>query len=187
MNISTPSNWFIIPSVYNGRTSSLRISGTPIRRPNGVFAPPSPSPSLSTSTSSTNTSNKPTFQPSTRFDFELEIGLFLARPLAPGSILDIADAPGYIFGMVLLNDWSARDIQGFEMVPLGPFHGKGAGTTISPWIITTEALGACTVASAKVQDPPPLRHLAWKGRREEETWDVELRARVIRLFTLPTW
>lgn len=187
MNISTPSNWFVIPSVYNGRTSSLRISGTPIRRPNGVFAPPSPSPSLSSSTSSTNTNNKPTFQPSTRFDFELEIGLFLARPLAPGSILDIADAPGYIFGMVLLNDWSARDIQGFEMVPLGPFHGKGAGTTISPWIVTMEALGACAAASAKVQDPLPLRHLAWKGRREEETWDVELRARVIRLFTLPTW
>ncbi|BCS20853.1 uncharacterized protein APUU_21285S [Aspergillus puulaauensis] len=170
MNISMPSNWFIIPSVYNGRTSSLRISGTPIRRPNGVFPPSSPSVG----------NNKPTFQPSTRFDFELEIGLFLSRPLSPGSILDIADAPQYIFGMVILNDWSARDIQGFEMVPLGPFHGKGAGTTISPWIVTAEALGACAAAGVKVQDPAPLRHLAWRGRRDEETWDVELTARVVR-------
>lgn len=68
------------------------------------------------------------------------------------------------------------------MVPLGPFHGKGAGTTISPWIVTSEALGACTAASAKVQDPPPLRHLAWRGVKEEETWDVELTATVRSMF-----
>ncbi|KAL4804402.1 hypothetical protein BDV18DRAFT_30823 [Aspergillus unguis] len=166
MNVPITPNLSVIPCVYNGRTSSLRISGTPIRRPNGVFA--------------RSASEKPDYQPCARFDYELEVGVFLSKPLEPGLILDIANAPEHIFGLVLLNDWSARDIQGFEMAPLGPFHGKGSGTSISPWIVTTEALDGCTAQSTKVQDPAPLRHLAWKGERSQETWDVELSACVIR-------
>ncbi|KAL4981650.1 hypothetical protein BDW68DRAFT_172048 [Aspergillus falconensis] len=166
MNASISPNWYIIPSVYNGRTSSLRISGTPVVRPNGVFA--------------SSPSSEPKFQPTRLFDFELEVGVFLSRPFPRGEILDISNTPDYIFGLVILNDWSARDIQGFEMPPLGPFHGKGTATTISPWIVTTEALEGCLVGSAKVQSPAPLTHLAWKGKKEEETWDIELEARVVR-------
>ncbi|KAL3487263.1 hypothetical protein BJX62DRAFT_246153 [Aspergillus germanicus] len=167
-----PENWFYTPSVYNGRTSSLRITGTPIIRPHGVCRTPPSHPDT--------TKNAPKFQPTSRFDFELEIGIFLSKPLPPGSILDIAHAHEHIFGMVLLNDWSARDIQMFEMPPLGPFHGKGAGTTVSAWVVTAEALEGSKCASAKVQDPAPLRHLEYAGDREGETWDVEVSARVVR-------
>jgi fumarylacetoacetase len=161
--------------VYNGRTSSLRITGTPIIRPHGVYrtAPTSPE----------TTKNPPAFQPTSRFDFELEIGIFLSKPLPPGSILDIAHAHEHIFGMVLLNDWSARDIQMFEMPPLGPFHGKGAGTTVSAWVVTTEALEGSKCASTKVQDPAPLRHLEYAGDAEGATWDVEVQARVVRMYS----
>jgi fumarylacetoacetase len=168
MNAPISPNWYVIPSVYNGRTSSLRVSGTPVVRPNGVFA--------------SNPSSEPKFQPTRLFDFELEVGVFLSRPFPPGEILDISNTPDYIFGLVILNDWSARDIQGYEMPPLGPFHGKGTATTISPWIVTTEALEGCLAGSAKVQSPAPLTHLAWKGKKEEETWDVELEARVVSMF-----
>ncbi|KAI9375144.1 hypothetical protein BJX61DRAFT_495030 [Aspergillus egyptiacus] len=164
-----PPNWFLIPSVYNGRTSSLRISGTPIRRPHGVYRENSQDPS-----------SEAAFRPTRRFDFELEVGVFLSRPLPPGQILDIAEAEEHIFGLVILNDWSARDIQMFEMPPLGPFHGKGTATTVSPWVVTVEALRGCVCPSAKVQSPSPLDHLAWKGDAEQATWDVELVARVIR-------
>ncbi|KAL3475686.1 hypothetical protein BJX99DRAFT_229125 [Aspergillus californicus] len=168
MKSPIPQNWFIIPSVYNGRTSSLRVSGTPVIRPNGVYRDP------------TTPDAAPTFQPTRRFDFELEVGVFLSRPLPPGEILDIAKAKDYIFGLVILNDWSARDIQMFEMPPLGPFHGKGAGTTVSPWIVTTDALDGCLCLSTKVQEPAALPHLAWRGEAEEGTWDVELVATVKR-------
>ncbi|PWY85965.1 2-hydroxyhepta-2,4-diene-1,7-dioate isomerase [Aspergillus heteromorphus CBS 117.55] len=166
-SLTIPRSWWCIPSVYNGRQSSLRISGTPIRRPWGVVA------------DSQNPEGLPVFKPSARFDFELEMGVYLSRPYPPGEILDIADAKDYIFGLVILNDWSARDIQTFEMTPLGPFHGKGSGTSISPWIVTMEALEGSR-CEAKPQSPAPLRHLAWKGEAGEATFDIELKARVIR-------
>ncbi|KAL3465070.1 hypothetical protein BJX64DRAFT_76062 [Aspergillus heterothallicus] len=169
-----PENWFYTPSVYNGRTSSLRVSGTPIIRPHGVFRTPN-----TTTNTNANTNTEPTFQPTRRLDFELEIGVFLSTPLAAGSILDIAHAPEHIFGLVILNDWSARDIQMFEMPPLGPFHGKGAGTTVSPWVVSVEALEGSRCASGKVQSPGALGHLRY-NKGEEETWDVELVARVER-------
>ncbi|KAL4886828.1 hypothetical protein BJY04DRAFT_176628 [Aspergillus karnatakaensis] len=168
MKSPIPENWYAIPSVYNGRTSSLRVSGTPIVRPNGVFRNP-------------NTPNTPLkYQPSVRFDFELEVGVFLSKPLEPGQVLDIAEAEDYIFGLVILNDWSARDIQMFEMIPLGPFHGKGAGTSISAWIVDVVALEGVQSASTKVQSPEPLGHLSWRGERDRATWDVELSCRVVR-------
>ncbi|KAL4795141.1 hypothetical protein BDV19DRAFT_399005 [Aspergillus venezuelensis] len=174
MSSPPPKNWFVIPSAYNGRTSSLRVSGTPVRRPNGVFAVPA--------TPSTHMTPAHAYQPSKRFDFELEVGIFVSKDLEPGEILSMESAREYIFGFVILNDWSARDIQGFEMVPLGPFHGKGAGTTVSGWIVTAEALGGSMVErpEGKVQSPEALPHLSWRGGRGEQTWDVELTAKVVR-------
>ncbi|KAL2851379.1 2-hydroxyhepta-2,4-diene-1,7-dioate isomerase [Aspergillus pseudodeflectus] len=136
-------NWYSIPTVYNGRTSSLKVSKDPIRRPWGM-------------------------------------GIFLSKPLPAGQILDIRHAKEYIFGFVILNDWSARDIQTFEMAPLGPFHGKGCGTTISPWIVTLEALEVTECSRTIPQSPPPLSHLAWKGPEERATFNIELTAKILR-------
>lgn len=171
MGLPINQNWYFIPSCYNGRTSSLRISGVPIRRPWGVLAPPD-----------SDAKTQPTWSPSRRLDFELEMGVYVSKPLPAGQILDIRDARDHIFGLVLLNDWSARDIQGFEMAPLGPFHSKGFGTTVSPWIVTGEALAQVACERVGGQAPPPLRHLAWKGAVGDEAFSVELRARVLSMF-----
>lgn len=167
MGLEVNPNWYYIPSVYNGRTSSLRVSGQPIRRPWGVISGPG-------------ASSQATWSRSKRLDFELEMGVFLAKPLPAGQILDIRNAKGHVFGFVILNDWSARDIQGFEMAPLGPFHSKGFGTTISPWIVTIEALSPVECPVSIPQSPPPLPHLAWKGDSSNATWDIELSARILR-------
>ncbi|KAF7617477.1 hypothetical protein AFLA_006400 [Aspergillus flavus NRRL3357] len=167
MGLEVNPNWYYIPSVYNGRTSSLRVSGQPIRRPWGVISGPG-------------ASSQATWSRSKRLDFELEMGVFLAKPLPAGQILDIRNAKEHVFGFVILNDWSARDIQGFEMAPLGPFHSKGFGTTISPWIITIEALSPVECPVSIPQSPPPLPHLAWKGDSSNATWDIELSARILR-------
>ncbi|KAE8345113.1 hypothetical protein BDV24DRAFT_148533 [Aspergillus arachidicola] len=167
MGLEVNPNWYYIPSVYNGRTSSLRISGQPIRRPWGVISGPG-------------ASSQAMWSRSKRLDFELEMGVFLAKPLPAGQILDIRNAKEHVFGFVILNDWSARDIQGFEMAPLGPFHSKGFGTTISPWIVTIDALSPVECPVSIPQSPPPLPHLAWKGDSSNATWDIELSARILR-------
>ena len=105
-----PKNWFYAPSVYNSRASSIIPSPHPIRRPRGVYF---------------KNGDVPIYGPSQELDFELEMGYFVAKPVEYGSELDIAEADEHIFGFVLLNDWSSRDFQVFEMKPLGPFHGKG--------------------------------------------------------------
>ena len=176
MKLPISQNFFSIPSVYNGRTSSLRVSDTPIRRPRGVMQECPTSP--------------PSFTTSKRFDFELEMGVFLSKPLPAGHILDIQNARDHIFGFVILNDWSARDIQGFEMAPLGPFHSKGSGTSISPWIVTLEALDnvACPVQTP--QSPAPLPHLTWKGEEDKATFDIRLEAKILSMspyFALFCW
>ncbi|KFY83116.1 hypothetical protein V498_08291 [Pseudogymnoascus sp. VKM F-4517 (FW-2822)] len=157
-------NWFIAPSVYNGRTSSLVISGTPITRPYGVIQPPSASAY---------------FGPTHALDFELEMGVFLSKPVARGLRVNINDAADHIFGFVMLNDWSSRDIQVFEMSPLGPFHSKGSGTSISPWIVTPEALEAVMGPRESIQEPRPLPHLDWKDD-ERATFDIEVSVKIIR-------
>lgn len=111
-------------------------------------------------------------------DFELEMGVFLSKPIPFGQRLQMTDVKDHIFGLVILNDWSARDIQNFEMPPLGPFHGKGMGTTISPWIVTIDALEAAKTAREQPQDPAPLPHLSWNGHSEDETFDIELTASI---------
>lgn len=125
---SLPANWLHIPIGYNGRASSVVVSGTDIHRPWGQIKAPD--------------AEMPSFAPTKRLDIELEIGAIVGKGSALGRPVSVAQADEMIFGYVLLNDWSARDIQGWEYQPLGPFQGKAFGTSISPWIVTAQALEA---------------------------------------------
>jgi len=121
-----PANWLHIPIGYNGRASSVVVSGTAIRRPLGQLKAPD--------------AEAPVFGPTKRLDIELEMGAIVGTPSAFGDPITTDQADKMIFGYVLLNDWSARDIQAWEYQPLGPFQGKAFGTSISPWIVTKAAL-----------------------------------------------
>ncbi|MCY4242756.1 MAG: fumarylacetoacetase [Rhodobacter sp.] len=138
-----PPNWLHIPIAYNGRASSVVVSGTEIRRPWGqVKAPDKP---------------LPRFRPSGRFDIELEIGAIVGQP-STGPV-SVTRADGMIFGYVLLNDWSARDIQAWEYQPLGPFQAKATATSISPWIVTKAALEPFRIPSPeRERDLLPYLH-----------------------------
>lgn len=122
-------NYTHLPVGYHGRASSVVVSGTPIRRPNGqILANPTAEPKT------------PSFGPCKRLDIELELGAFVSSGNKMGEPIPISEAADSIFGLVLMNDWSARDIQTWEYVPLGPFNGKNFGTSISPWVVLVEAL-----------------------------------------------
>lgn len=154
-------NWLHIPIGYNGRASTVVVSGTKVRRPNGQLKPP--------------TAELPTFGPCKRLDFELEMGVVVGQPSEMGTMLTEAQADAMIFGFTLLNDWSARDIQQWEYVPLGPFQAKVFGTSISPWIVTREALEPFRVHGPQ-QDPQPLPYLAQKlANNYDLNLDVTLR------------
>lgn len=142
-------NWLHIPTAYHGRSSSIVVSGTDIRRPQGQVME-----------SGTDT---PHFVPSQTLDFELEMGFFIGGDSALGQPIPIADAHKYIFGMVLLNDWSARGIQAWESRPLGPFTGKNFATTISPWVVPMAALEPFRYPSP-AQSPAPLPYLQAENR-----------------------
>jgi fumarylacetoacetase len=141
-------NWLYLPVAYHGRASSVVVSGTDVRRPKGQ--------------TKSDDAPAPTFGPSRSLDFELEMGFFIG----PGNDLEqpipVEQAPDHIFGMVLVNDWSARDIQRWEYVPLGPFLAKNFATTISPWVVTLDALEPFRAAGPK-QDPTPLPYLRSPG------------------------
>ncbi|XP_076061985.1 fumarylacetoacetate hydrolase [Oratosquilla oratoria] len=137
-------NWKYLPVGYHGRASSVVLSGTPIRRPNGQTKPKDDEP--------------PTFGPCRLMDFELEMAFFVGAGNSLGSPIPISKAHEHIFGLVLMNDWSARDIQKWEYVPLGPFLAKNLGTTISPWIVTVDALMPFAVDNY-AQDPKPFPYL----------------------------
>ncbi|MCO5130041.1 MAG: fumarylacetoacetase [Xanthobacteraceae bacterium] len=155
-------NWLHIPIAYNGRASTVVVSGTPIIRPQGQLKPP--------------TAETPTFGPCKRLDFELEMGAVVGGASRMGEMLTEARAAEMIFGFVLLNDWSARDIQQWEYVPLGPFQAKAFGTSISPWVVTREALEPFRV-DGPAQDPAPLPYLQQQGANNYDLdLDVELRA-----------
>ncbi|HTR59410.1 MAG TPA: fumarylacetoacetase [Casimicrobiaceae bacterium] len=141
-------NWVHLPIAYNGRASSVVVSGTPIRRPQGQLKPPD--------------AERPVFGPSRKLDFELETAFVVGEGNALGEPIGVGEAERHIFGMVLLNDWSARDIQQWEYVPLGPFNAKTFGTSISPWIVTLDALEPFRVAGP-MQEPAPLPYLAQSG------------------------
>jgi fumarylacetoacetase len=149
-------NWLSIPIGYNGRASTVVVSGTPIRRPRGQLKPP--------------TADQPTFGPCKRLDFELEMGVVIGQASAMGEMLTEQQAEEMIFGFTLLNDWSARDIQQWEYVPLGPFQAKAFGTSISPWIVTCEALEPFRV-HGPAQEPTPLPYLQQKGANN---YDMQL-------------
>lgn len=137
-------NWLHMPIGYNGRASSVVVSGTPIRRPMGQLKLPD--------------QENPIFAPCKKLDFELETAFIIGTGNALGEPISLANAEDHIFGMVLMNDWSARDIQQWEYVPLGPFNAKTFGTSISPWIVTMEALEPFRLPGPS-QEPTPLPYL----------------------------
>ncbi len=150
-------NWLHIPIGYHGRSSSIVPSGTSIRRPVGQSRP-------------VEGTNTPGFGPSKLLDFELEMAFITTDANDLGKRVPIEQAEDYIFGLVLFNDWSARDIQAWEYQPLGPFLGKSFASTISPWIVTLDALQPFRVDNP-VQEPEPLPYLQKKGK---DSFDINL-------------
>jgi fumarylacetoacetase len=142
-------NWLHLPVAYHGRSSSVVVSGTDLHRPKGQTKP--------------GDSPAPIFGPSRSVDFELEMGFFIGPGNELGQPIPIERAAEHIFGMVLVNDWSARDIQAWEYVPLGPFLAKNFGTSISPWVVTMDALEPFRTAGP-VQDPASLDYLRTPGQ-----------------------
>ena len=151
-------NWRHLPVAYHGRAGSLVPSGTDIVRPRGQTLPPG--------------EESPVFGPTQELDFELEVGFFVGPGNAPGEPIATASARAHIFGLVLVNDWSARDIQRWEYRPLGPFLSKNFATSVSPWVVPLAALEPFR-CPGPVQDPAPLPHL-----RTEDDWafDIQLEA-----------
>jgi fumarylacetoacetase len=156
-------NWKYLPVGYHGRSGTVVVSGTPVRRPDGQRKGPADS--------------EPVFGPSRRLDFEAEVGFVIGTgSSAPVGVGEFAD---HVFGVFLVNDWSARDIQAWESVPLGPFLAKSFATSISPWVVPLEALEQARVP-APPQDPPPLPYLAGAGHWGLDlTLEVRLNGQVI--------
>lgn len=153
-------NWLHLPVAYHGRSSSIVISGTDIIRPKGQ--------------TKADDDEMPTFGPTKLLDFELETGFFIGKGNKLGKPIRIENAEEHIFGMVLVNDWSARDIQKWEYVPLGPFLGKNFATSISPWIVTLEALEPFKTKRVD-QNPKPLPYLRSKG---DWIYDINLEVKL---------
>ncbi|WP_266367758.1 fumarylacetoacetase [Tellurirhabdus rosea] len=141
-------NYRHLPVAYHGRASSIVVSGTPIRRPQGQFPGPD---------------QQPVFGPSKALDFELELGIVIGKPSVLGQPVPVELAEDHIFGFVLFNDWSARDIQRWEYQPLGPFLGKNFGSSISAWVVPMEAFEPFRV-EGPVQEPTPLPYLRTSGQ-----------------------
>ncbi|MFY7707885.1 MAG: fumarylacetoacetase [Flavobacteriales bacterium] len=143
-------NWKHLPVGYHGRASSIVVSGTEIHRPMGQVNPTDDTP--------------PVFKASGQLDFELEVAFITFDGKAMGQRISTVEADDFIFGMVLFNDWSARDIQRWEYVPLGPFLAKNFASTISPWVVTLDALDPFRV-EGPVQDPEVLPYLKYSGKK----------------------
>jgi len=170
-------NYKYVPIGYHGRASSVVVSGAEVRRPNGQTKAPD--------------AESPTFGPSRMLDYESELGLFVGRGNNMGTSVSIADAEEHVFGYCLVNDWSARDIQSWEYQPLGPFLAKNFATTISPWIITAEAVEPYRIAAFKRPegDPVPLEYLSSKENERSGGLDaileVHISSRAMRDQKLP--
>ena len=154
-------NWLHLPVGYHGRASSIVVSGTPIHRPKGQ--------------TKADDQESPSFGPSRLLDFELEVAFVIGKETQLGESISTAKAEEYIFGLLLFNDWSARDIQKWEYVPLGPFLAKNFGSTTSPWIVTLEALEPFKSESPK-QDPEVLPYLKFEG---EKNYDINLQVDIV--------
>lgn len=149
-------NWKHLPVGYHGRASSIVVSGTEINRPKGQMKPAD--------------ADKPVFGPCKQLDFELEMAFIVNKNTEMGESISTKDAEDAIFGMVVFNDWSARDIQSWEYVPLGPFLAKNFGSSVSPWVVTLEALEPFKTASP-TQDPEVLDYLKFEG---DKNYDINL-------------
>ena len=147
-------NWRHLPVGYHGRAGTVVVSGTPVVRPSGQRRKPD--------------ADAPTFGPSERLDIEAEVGFVVGRPSPLGSRVSTADFAEHVFGVVLMNDWSARDLQAWEYQPLGPFLSKSFATSISPWVVSMEALDAARVPGRE-QSPEPLPYL-----RRTSRWGLDL-------------
>jgi fumarylacetoacetase len=165
-------NYKWVPVGYHGRGSSVVVSGAPVRRPHGQRQPAA----TSDHAGATAGGPKPVFGPCQNLDYELELGAFIGPGNPRGEHVPIADAAAQLFGVVLLNDWSARDLQTWEYQPLGPFLAKNFATTISPWVVTMEALAPFRTAafSRPPADPAPLPHLADPADQAQGGLDLTL-------------
>jgi fumarylacetoacetase len=153
-----PPNWLHLPIGYHGRSGTVVVSGTPVVRPKGQLKAPQDA--------------EPTYGPTRRLDIELELGFVVGTPSRLGEPVSTTEALDHVFGVSLVNDWSARDIQAWEYQPLGPFLGKSFATSISPWIVPLDELDR---VPGEPQDPPPLDYL-----RVDENWalDIDLEVRL---------
>ncbi len=151
-----PPNWKHLPIAYHGRASSIVVSGTPMHRPQGQMMPPG--------------ATQPIFGPTQKLDFELEMAFVIGKETSLGQPISVADAEDHIFGLLLFNDWSARDIQQWEYQPLGPFLGKNFASCVSPWVVPLEALRNFRVAGPS-QSPKPLPYLQTNG---DHNYDIQL-------------
>jgi len=149
-----PPNWHHLPFAYHGRSGTVVVSGTPVRRPYGQFRPPD--------------SDGPGFGPSARLDFEAELGFVVGVETVTGEPVPVGRFAEHVFGVCLVNDWSARDVQSWESVPLGPFLAKSFSTTVSPWVVPLAALEHARVPSLS-RDSPLLRYLA-----EPADWGLDI-------------
>ncbi len=153
-------NWRHLPVGYHGRASSIVVSGTPVRRPSGQVIEKA--------------GDAPDFRPTDRLDFELEMAAVIGKESTLGEPVTTSDAGDYLFGLMLFNDWSARDIQRWEYVPLGPFLGKSFASSVSPWIVPLEALEPFRVAGPE-QVPTVLHYLRTAGKQH---YDIDLQVAV---------
>jgi fumarylacetoacetase len=149
-------NWKHLPIGYHGRAGTVRVSGTPVRRPSGQRKAP--------------TDDAPTFGPSQRLDIEAEIGFVVGTPSELGTRVPLSAFPDHVFGVCVVNDWSARDLQSWEYVPLGPFLGKSFLTSVSPWVVPLAALEAARV-TPPARDPRPLPYL---DDTDGEPWGLDI-------------
>ena len=155
-------NYKYVPIGYHGRASTLRPSGTEVRRPNGQTLPAG--------------HTEPVFGPCAKLDYELELGIWIGQGNEMGDSIPVAEAGEHIAGLCLLNDWSARDIQAWEYQPLGPFLSKSFITSVSPWVVTAEALAPfrCAQPARAEGDPQPLAYLFDAGDQASGAFDIEL-------------
>ena len=156
-------NYKWVPIGYHGRSSSIGVSGQAFHRPRGQVKPPD--------------ADAPSLKPSARMDIELELGVFIGASNALGAPVALDEAEAHVFGLVLFNDWSARDIQPWEYQPLGPFLSKNFASTVSPWVVTMEALAPFRVPFTRpADDPQPLPYLASSAHSAAGGLDIELEA-----------
>ena len=165
LGIELAPNFQWVPTAYHGRVSSIGVSGQEFRRPYGQSLLPG--------------HKEPQYGPCARLDYELELGIFIGPGNPLGERIPLAEVDAHVFGLCMLNDWSARDIQAWEMAPLGPFQAKNFATTISPWIVTMDALAPFRAAWTRpAADPQPLAYLDSPGNRAAGGLDIRLEVQI---------